>query len=121
MNDYRKRMPQLSVKELQDVLKKREKELRIEFTSLTKREKDVLAKTVKLSEEVGELSNDILGHLSLQRKSKLDALDKKNIYEEFADVIIACFALAITMRVDMNRALKDKLNKILTKYITDRA
>ncbi|MCR4326581.1 MAG: MazG-like family protein [Candidatus Roizmanbacteria bacterium] len=108
-------------KELQRVLKERSKDLRIEFTSLTKREKDILAKTVKLSEEVGELANDILATMSLQRKSKLEAFDKQNLYEEFADVVIACFALGIAMRVDMDRALRQKLDKILTKYITDRS
>jgi len=107
-------------KELQRVLKERSKDLRIEFTSLTKCEKDILAKTVKLSEEVGELANDILATMSLQRKSKLEAFDKQNLYEEFADVVIATFALGIAMRVDMDRALREKLDKILTKYIKDR-
>ncbi len=116
----KKSVPTFSIEELQRTLKERQRDLRIEFTSLTKREKDILAKTVKLSEEVGELANDILAHLSLQRKSKLEALDRQNIYEEFADVIIACFGLAIAMKVDMSRALRDKLDKIFTTYITDK-
>ena len=93
---------------------------RIKFVSLTKREKDILLKTVKLSEEVGELSNDILSVLSLQRKSKLDAFDKTNLYEEFADVVLGALALANTMRVDMDRAVKDKLKKIFDVYAQDK-
>lgn len=111
----------LSIRELQRQLHKREKDLRINFVSLTKLEKDTLAKTVKLTEEVGELANDILATLSLQRKSKLDAFDKHNLYEEFADIIISVIALANVMDVNMDRAVKEKLNKILTKYVHDRA
>lgn len=110
----------LTIKELQRQLRAREQQLRIKFVSLTKKEKDILLKTVKLSEEVGELSNDILSVLSLQRKSKLDAFDKTNLYEEFADVVLGVFALANTMRVDMDRAVKDKLKKIFDVYSQDK-
>ena len=88
---------------------------------MTKKEKDILAKTVKLSEEVGELSNDILSVLSLQRKSKLLKFDKKNLYEEFADIIISTIILANATRVDISRAVKDKMKKITSLYIKDRA
>ena len=110
----------LSIKELQRQLRTQEQRLRIKFVSLTKREKDILLKTVKLSEEVGELSNDILSVLSLQRKSKLEAFDKTNLYEEFADVVLGALALANTMRVDMDRAVRDKLKKILDVYSQDK-
>lgn len=112
--------PKLTIKELQRQLQDRERHLRIKFVSLTKKEKDILLKTVKLSEEVGELSNDILSVLSLQRKSKLDAFDKTNLYEEFADVVLAVITLANTMRVNMDRAVKDKLRKIFDVYSQDK-
>ncbi len=112
--------PKLTIKELQKQLRQREQQLRIKFVSLTKREKDILLKTVKLSEEVGELSNDILSVLSLQRKSKLESFDKTNLYEEFADVVLGTLALANTMRVDMDRAVRDKLKKIFDVYSQDK-
>ncbi|OGK52462.1 hypothetical protein A2970_00095 [Candidatus Roizmanbacteria bacterium RIFCSPLOWO2_01_FULL_44_13] len=110
-----------SLKELQKLLQSKELDLRIPFESMTKKEKDILAKTVKLSEEVGELSNDILSVLSLQRKSKLLKFDKKNLYEEFADIIISTIILANATRVDISRAVKDKMKKITSLYIKDRA
>lgn len=113
--------PTLTIKELQKTLKSKELELRIAFKSLTKREKDILAKTVKLSEEVGELSNDILSVLSLQRESKLRKFNKTNLYEEFADIIITTIVLANATRVDLSRAIKDKMSKLLTHYVKDRA
>lgn len=110
----------ITLSTIQTIFERKERELRIPFVSLTKKEKDVLAKTVKLSEEVGELSNEILATLSLQRKSKLEKTSKKNMYEEFADVILSTAALANTMGVDLNRAVKAKLEKVLTVYSKDK-
>lgn len=109
-----------AIRDVQKQIRDKELELRIKFVSLTKREKDVLMKTVKLQEEVGELANDILATLSLQRKSKLDAFDKRNLYEEFGDVILQTLSLANTLRVDADRAVRDKLKKVITKYAQDR-
>jgi len=96
-----------------------QKELR-ELSDLTKpkmklttaREQEILAKTVKLNEEVGELCNDILSILQLQRQSKLDKFDKTNIYQEFADVILTTMQLADAARVDVDRAVRDKIKTI---------
>lgn len=85
---------------------------RFDYALNTPKEKEILAKTVKLNEEVGELCNDILSILKLQRKAKLDQFDKRNIYQEFADVVITLMQLAIAANVDMERALKDKLRTI---------
>ena len=109
----------LTIAELQEILKEREKELRIRFVSLTKKEKDILAKTVKLQEEVGELANDVLATLSLQRESKLRKFNKRNLYEEFADIILALTALANVLGVDLTRAVRDKLKKVLEVYAKD--
>lgn len=112
--------PHLTLKQIQSLLKGKERELRIEFKSLTKKEKDILARTVKLSEEVGELSNEILSSLSLQRKSKLDKFDVKNLYEEFADIILASISLANSMNVDLDRAVDAKMKKLIEVYSKDR-
>ena len=112
--------PSVAIRDVQSQIRAKELELRIKFVSMTKREKDVLMKTVKLQEEVGELANDILATLSLQRKSKLDAFDKHNLYEEFGDVILQTLSLANTLRVDADRAVREKLEKVLKVYIKDR-
>jgi len=109
-----------SLKELQKKLKQSERLLRIKFVSLTKREKDILTRTVKLQEEVGELSNDILSILSLQRQSKLEAFNKKNVYTEFADVILSAIMLANSLGVDVERAVNDKFEKLINIYSQDR-
>lgn len=94
--------------------------IRPDYKFHTKQERDILVETVKLNEEVGELCNDILGILKLQRKAKQKVFDKRNIYEEFADVIITTIVLAQTTGVDLERALKDKLEKIETRYLKEK-
>jgi NTP pyrophosphatase (non-canonical NTP hydrolase) len=108
-------MSNFTLKELQQELRKHSMKLRIKFDTLTKKEKDILTRTVKLSEEVGELSNDILSVLSLQRKAKLKEFEKKNMYEEFADVILSAILLANSVGVDVERAVRNKLKKIIER------
>lgn len=79
-------------------------------------EKRILARTVKLTEELGELCEEVLAHNSLQRKQKLDNIDKENLPQEFADVIITLLLLAKAMNVDVEKALKKKIEKINKRY-----
>ena len=74
----------------------------------------ILASTVKLTEELGELCQEILAHQSIQRKEKLSKYNKDNLAEEFADVIITPMILAEWMGIDIEAALEKKM-KIITK------
>jgi NTP pyrophosphatase (non-canonical NTP hydrolase) len=76
------------------------------------KEKRILARTVKLSEEFGELCEEILTHNGLQRKQKLENHDKENLPEEFADVLITTLLVAKAMNVDIAKALEKKIDKI---------
>lgn len=97
-----------------------QRKTRPHYKLYSQREKEILTKTIKLNEEVGELCNDILAVLKLQRKSKLEKFDKRSIYEEFADVIITTIQLAEAAGVDTSRAISDKLTKIEKKYLQDK-
>jgi len=79
-------------------------------------EKRILARTVKLTEELGELCNEVLAANSLQRKQKLDKTDKNNLGEEFADVIITALLLSKSMNIDIEKVLQDKIIKINERY-----
>lgn len=72
----------------------------------------ILARTVKLGEEFGELCEEVLAYNSLQRKQKLDNHDKENLPEEFADVIITTLLLAKSMNVSIETALEKKMQKL---------
>ena len=45
--------------------------------------------------------------------------EKRNFYEEFADVIITTIQLANSAGVDIERAIGDKLKKIEKRYLKD--
>ena len=102
------------MKELKDFIELESKRLRKQFK--VDDEKFALGQNVKLMEEVGELSSEVLTHLSLQRKRKLENHDKENIQDEFADVIFTTLILAKVMDVDIENALKNKIEKINKRY-----
>lgn len=102
----------MNITQLQEKIRVLNDKIKPQYKLYTPREKEILTKTVKLNEEVGELCNDILGILKLQRRAKLDNFDKRNIYQEFADVIITTIQLAVASGVDLERAIENKLKKI---------
>ena len=76
----------------------------------------VLMQTVKVSEEFGELSDEILGSLGNQRESKLEATDPNAIGDEIADVLITVYILAKELDIDVWAALTHKVEKIKAKH-----
>ena len=110
----------MNLNNLQKKVRDSDEKRKPKYKLYTQAEKEILTKTVKLNEEVGELCNDILSVLKLQRKSKLDRFEKKNFYEEFADVIITTIQLANAANVDIERAIGDKMKKIEKRYLKDR-
>ncbi|MFA6415056.1 MAG: MazG nucleotide pyrophosphohydrolase domain-containing protein [Candidatus Paceibacterota bacterium] len=83
--------------------------------SHTERER-VLARTVKISEEFGELCDEVLASLGDQRTGKMDGRSAESLADEFADVVITTFLLAKSMEVDVMGALSRKTEKIRAKH-----
>ena len=67
----------MNLKNLQEKIRVLDEKTRPHFKLYSQREKEILTKTVKLNEEVGELCNDILGILRLQRRAKLEKFEKQ--------------------------------------------
>jgi len=105
----------MELKEILEFIEIESERIRKRYPNLDE-EKLILAQTVKINEELGELYNEILNHLSLQRKEKLNSMDKKTIEEEFSDVLITTLLLAKRMDVDIEKVLKDKISKINKRY-----
>ena len=106
----------MQLKDLKKFITKEDHRLRESYGGYKDEEKRILARTVKLTEELGELCDEVLSYNSLQRKDKLDAHDPNNLSEEFADVVITTLLLAEVMKVDIEKALKDKIKKINKRY-----
>ncbi len=81
------------------------------------KEKRALARAVKLSEEVGELSSEILGHTKDQRERKSRIFSNEGLSSEFADVVITTLLLAKSVDVDIKEALEKKIDKINKRYL----
>lgn len=87
------------------------KQLR-DYYKMKNDEELTLAMAIKIGEEVGELYNEILGHKGYQRKEKLDKLDLKDIEKEIADVLFTTLIVARRFNVDIESAIKEKMDKI---------
>lgn len=101
----------MQFKDLKKFIKKYDKELKRRYPNEGEVVR-ILARTVKLSEEVGELSDEILSYNNMQRNEKMDKKSKESAGDEFADVIITTLLLAESMNVDIEKVLDNKIKKI---------
>jgi len=72
----------------------------------------ILGRTIKIMEELGELSNEVLAHSAFQRKEKLKNYKKEHLEEEFADVIFSTLMLAKTLNVNVEEVIKKRMEKL---------
>jgi NTP pyrophosphatase (non-canonical NTP hydrolase) len=68
-----------------------------------------LARMVKITEEFGELSDEVLSHLKLQRQEKLDTFQYEHLEKEFADVLGSVLLLAINLDIDVKKIFERRL------------
>ena len=78
-------------------------------------EKHCILSTMKLTEEVGELNEQILLHYGYSRKEKLEKYSPENLADEIADVIFTTMLIAKSLDIDIQKALSNKLQKIHTR------
>ena len=93
-----------------------DRRLKSRFESYPDNQRRILARMVKLSEEVGELADAVLGYNDMQRQDKLDQKKTDDVSQELADVIITTLLLAHSLNVDISEALTQKMEKINTRY-----
>lgn len=74
-----------------------------------------LARMAKLTEEVGELSSEVLAFDKLQNIRKLEKHTKETLADEIADVTICTLLMADACDVDVKKALTDKIAKIKSR------
>ena len=101
----------MDMKEVLDFIEKVDKFFLDQYPDLPGKER-LYARMIKLSEEVGELADEVLSSQSDQRREKLDRKEKDALPDEIADVIITTLMLARSLDVDVERALKRKIDKI---------
>ena len=87
----------------------------LKYSSSTDKER-ILARTVKISEEFGELCDEVLACVGDQRSGKMKGRNREDLEDEFADVVITIFLLAESMEVDIMKSLGQKIPKIKRKH-----
>lgn len=70
----------------------------------------VFARTMKMVEELGELSDEILTSMNLQRNSKIAKFSQQNVEDEFADVLASLLLLGCELEIDIEEVIKRKID-----------
>jgi len=76
---------------------------------LKNKEQRIFARTMKVVEELGELADEILTGMNLQRKSKIAKFSQENVKDELADVLASVVLLAIELEIDLDKTMKKKI------------
>ena len=105
----------MGIDELLQFIDLESERLNSRFPTLQGRER-ILARAVKLNEEVGELCSEVLASSGDQRKEKLANHNEQTLQAEFADVVITTLLLAKSMNVDIQKALEVKIEAINKRY-----
>jgi NTP pyrophosphatase (non-canonical NTP hydrolase) len=64
---------------------------------------------MKVVEELGELADEILTSMNLQRDSKIAAFTRENLEDEFADALASLVLLANELDIDVEKVIKRKI------------
>lgn len=87
------------------------------FTHFSEKEM-LLSRMTKLTEETGELANEVLASIGYQRSEKLKNHSKETLEGEFSDVFVTALLLAKAANIDINKALENKIEKLNNRYNT---
>ncbi|MFA5020592.1 MAG: MazG nucleotide pyrophosphohydrolase domain-containing protein [Patescibacteria group bacterium] len=101
----------MELKELHDFVKSEDHRLRDLYPDQTLKER-ILSRMCKLTEEVGELSEQVLKSLAMQRKEKMVDVKKEDLEDELVDVLITTFLLSEILEVNIETAIENKVEKI---------
>lgn len=69
----------------------------------------IFARTVKVLEELGELADEILSSMNLQRPDKIENYTREHLEDEFADTLGSLVLLAHELEIDLETVMKRKI------------
>ncbi|NOZ43979.1 MAG: hypothetical protein GXP45_02355 [bacterium] len=76
----------------------------------------MLLQTLKITEETGELSEQIIGALGGQRLSKSHKISEDRLEKEIADVIFATVRLARLLKIDIEKLLEIRKEELTQRF-----
>jgi len=81
----------------------------------------VFARNMKIVEEMGEMADEILTSMNLQRNSKIAKFSQENVQDEFADVLASLILLAIELDIDVETVIKKKIKLTRVRFEMDKS
>jgi NTP pyrophosphatase (non-canonical NTP hydrolase) len=106
----------ISIENIRNFITEEHQRMLIEWGQESSQKERTLMRTIKLMEELGELSNEVLAFNARQRKEKMRSFSKEKIEEELADVLIVTMLLAQNMKVNIFRGLEKKIATIKKRW-----
>jgi len=79
----------------------------------------IFARTMKIVEELGELADEILTSMNLQRNTKIAQFSKENLEDEFADVLASLILLGNELEIDVEAVIRKKIALTRTRFDMD--
>lgn len=76
---------------------------------LKNKEQRIFARFMKLTEETGEMADEVLTSMNLQRESKIAEFSQQNVADELADVLASVILLANELEIDLDEIMRRKL------------
>lgn len=83
---------------------------------LKNKEQRVFARFMKLVEETGEMADEVLTSMNLQRKSKIAKFSQQNVEDELADVLASVVLLATELEIDLDKIMERKIDYTRTRF-----
>ncbi len=76
---------------------------------LEDKDHQIFARTIKVLEELGELADEILSSMKLQRASKVELHTREKLEDEFADTMGSLMLLAHELDIDLEKVMLRKI------------
>ena len=76
---------------------------------LAEKNQRIFARTMKLVEELGELSDELLTSMNLQRADKTAKFAQAHVDDELADVLASVILLALELNIDIETVMRRKI------------
>jgi|GEM_PF-306626 len=81
----------------------------------------VFARTMKVMEELGELSDELLTSMNLSRDSKIAKFSQENVEDEYADVMACVIILGNELGIDVEKVMRKKIKFTHERFEMDKA
>ena len=102
----------MNLKSLQEKVRELNEKTKPHYKLYTQTEKEILTKTVKLNEEVGELSAEILKLINYKHHNNTEEQIRQNLLEEAADSIIQVFDILADLKYTKEELIEASEKKI---------